>query len=168
MAFLRNALLFLLIALVPLGCSRKERGVESTARVVPAAAVSQVLGFTYTGDTAYAEVSSASLKGYYDTFRSALFADGVVKWDERYDCNHFAGYYVAKAQTGFYLANFHGRTPAQTLALGTYWYRRGGSGSGHAIVAAITERGLVFIEPQNGQEVSLTPAEQASAFLKVF
>ena len=89
-----------------------------------------------------------------------------MRWDARFDCSHFASYYVALAQTKFYLAQFQSRTAAQSLAVGTIWYQspRGP----HAIVVALTERGAVYIEPQTGAELTLTPAERASAWLKVF
>lgn len=161
-------LLFALALAVHPACSRKERTIEAGPRIVQAAELTEAFGVVYTGDVTYSQVASATLPGYYETFRAALFAEGVTKWDGRFDCNHFASYYVAKAQAAYYLATFHSRTPAQTLALGTYWYRPGGAGAGHAIVAALTERGPVYIEPQTGAELRLTPAEQASAWLKVF
>ena len=70
------------------------------------------------------------------------------------------------AQAKFYAANFHGQTKAQSLAVGTLWYH---SARGpHAIVVAITNRGVRYIEPQTGRELQLTGAERNSAFLVVF
>lgn len=138
----------------------------ATARVYSLVEVQQAMPFAICGDTGYAEVNSAWLKGYYDAFRSEIFRQGVTKWDERFDCNHFATYYAALAQTKFYLANFQSRTPAQSLAVGTFWYRS--ARGNHAIVMALTERGLLFIEPQTGAELQLAPAERASAYLKNF
>lgn len=150
------------------GCSKQpERANPAvTARVLSPADLQLQLGGTLCGDSAYAEVSSASLRPYYDEFRQALFDQGVTKWDSRFDCNHFASYYVARAQAQFYLANFQKRTAPQTLALGVIWYQspRGP----HAIVAAFTERGLLFIEPQTGGELQLSPTERANAWLKLF
>ncbi len=148
------------------GCSKQSDGPSATVRVLTAEEIRAPLGFAFCGDTAFAEVNSASLPAFYADFRQALFDQGVTKWDRRFDCNHFASYYVARAQTKFYLANFHSRTTAQTLALGVFWYQ---SARGpHAIVAAFTERGLLFIEPQTGGELQLSPAERASAWLKLF
>lgn len=167
---MRPGLLAVLLALAFAftGCERREPAASvPPARVIPAAEVSAALGFAYTGDTGYAQVRSAQLPAIYDNFRSEIFRQGVTKWDERFDCNHFAAYYVALAQTRFYIDNFHAETHAQSLAVGVFWYRpaRGGA---HAIVCAITERGAVFIEPQTGREITLTPAERASAFLVAF
>ncbi len=150
------------------GCSKSGTAAVPavTARVLTDADIRASLGAVYCGDSKYAEVSSASLRAYYDDFRQSLFDQGVTKWDDRFDCNHFAGSYVDRAQTKFYFAHFQSRTPAQTLALGVFWYQ---SARGpHAIVAAFTERGLIFIEPQTGGELQLTTAERASAWLKVF
>jgi hypothetical protein len=150
------------------GCAKQSSvaGAATTGRVLSPIDVRMELPGAYCGDAAYAQVDSSSLRAYYDDFRQALFDQGVTKWDERYDCNHFAGYYVDRAQAKFYLANFQSSTRAQTLALGVFWYQS--ARGGHAIVAAFTERGLIFIEPQTGSEVQLTPGERASAWLKVF
>ena len=149
------------------GCGKSPPPVSSaTARVYTGAELRAAVPLAFAGDTAYAEVSSAWLRAYYDQFRAEIFRQGVTKWDQRFDCNHFATYYVALAQTKFYLANFQSRTPAQTLALGTYWYQspRGP----HAVVVALTDRGTLFIEPQTGAELQLTPEQRASAWLRVF
>jgi len=119
------------------------------------------------GDTAYAEVNSKWLPRFYDCFRAELFGNGISKWDARFTCRHFATYYAALAQARFYLETFHNFEKANALALGTFWYVHP-DGSGHAIIIALTERGRVFIEPQTGREVRLTPAEQRSGFLEVF
>jgi hypothetical protein len=148
---------------VLVGCAKKDASPLSTAQVVQNPAVATQL-HGYVGDGPYAIVKAEALPAYYSEFRAQLFKEGVVKWDERFDCNHFASYYVAKAQTQFYLANFHASTPAQTLALAEVWYRPGG-GKGHAIVAAQTDRGLLFIEPQTGQVVTLSAAERSSVFM---
>ncbi len=148
------------------GCSKANQSPASTPRVLSLAEVRAALPGAICGDETFAQVNSAWLRPFYDEFRAEIFDHGVVKWDARFDCNHFAGYYTALAQTKFYLANFHSGTKAQSLAVGVYWYRPAASPTkAHAIVAALTERGLVFIEPQSGAELALTPAERASAFL---
>jgi len=37
-------------------------------------------------------------------------------------------------------------------------------GEAHAIVVALTDVGLVYIEPQTGEVLTLTPQEKASCF----
>jgi hypothetical protein len=142
-------------------CSKREQAM-STGAVVQAAAL-PLPGFK--GDTAYAVVRSDALPALYQNFRDVLNKQGLVKWDSRYDCNHFASLYIGLAQSSFTVAAWHSETNAQTLALAEVWYLPNGPPSGHAIVAAMTERGLVFIEPQTGQEIRLTLAQRQSAYL---
>lgn len=127
-----------------------------------------LLPHSVAGDELYATVSSDWILDFYLEFRKELFAKGVTKWDERFDCNHFAGYFVELAQTKFYLDNFQSRSAAQTLALGMYWYRQDSAPTSHAVVVAITEIGVRFFDPQTGKFIVLSPAERASAFLVVF
>lgn len=158
---------FMITALLalPLGCTKKDSSPLSAGTVVQNPSVDSKL-YGFVGDGPYAVVKADALPAYYDSFRKRLFDDGVVKWDERFDCNHFASYYVALAQTQYYLRNWGSTTPAQTLALAEVWYKpRWANGKGHAIVAAWSDQGLLFIEPQNGQRVTLNDAERASIFL---
>jgi hypothetical protein len=125
-------------------------------------------GFGHVGSTHVAQVRAAALPGLYSHFRDELFRLGIVRWNERFDCNQFAALYIALANARFYAANFHAETPAQSLALAEYWYRPGGSGNGHAIVLALTDRGPLFIEPQTGALLYLNPAEITSRYLVKF
>lgn len=145
------------------GCSKASGNAQSTSRVLSSVEVRGLVPNAICGDSAYAEVSSVWLAEFYETYKAELFRQGVVKYDSRFDCNHFAAYYASLAQTKFYLNNFQSWTKAQSLAVGQFWYFR--NGSGHAIVIALTERGVVFVEPQTGLEVVLTPTERQSAYL---
>lgn len=144
------------------GCGKREAALTNGDIRTPAQ-----LPAGFAGDTAYAVVRSDALPALYDNFISVLSSQGLVKWDSRYDCNHFAALYVALSQTKFAVAAWHSETKAQTLALCEVWYLQGGRpGQGHAIVGAYTERGMIYIEPQTGQQVALTPAELNSIFLR--
>jgi hypothetical protein len=144
-------------------CSKREAQL-STGEVLAAAQVQQILpGFA--GDTAYATVRSEGLPVLYQNFRDVLNKQGLVHWDSRYDCNHFAALFVALSQAKYTVAAWHGNTKAQTLALAEVWYRPGAGAGGHAIVAAVTERGLLFLEPQTGKEIPLTAAERRTIYL---
>lgn len=152
---------FCAILLVLSGCGRTERALTSGA-VVPAAQL-PLGGFR--SDTAYAVVRVDALPLLNDTFRSVLFdVSRLSKWDARYDCNHFAALYIAVAQAKFAAAAWHSNTPAQTLALAEVWYRPDRSTTGHAIVAAVTDRGLVYIEPQTGHTIVLSNTEDLSRY----
>lgn len=154
-------ILFLCLA----GCARKDIPLSSGGRVS-----GQVLAATFggaiVGDDSYAVVSRAALPAMYEMFRADLFAKGVTRWDERFDCNHFASYYVSLAQVRYFLGGFHTFAAPQSLALGVYWYKDGAFA--HALVVALTDDGIVYIEPQTGKEVVLTAKQQAGAFLKFF
>jgi len=153
---------------------RYSAGIASTAgaeavtgRVLSRAEVATLAPHAVLGDAAYAEVNSNWLPRFYEQFREELYGNGILKWDARFTCRHFASYYAALAQARYYRESFHEFQPANSLAIGTFWYTRG-DGEGHAIVVALTERGRLFIEPQSGKEVQLTPGEVGGAFLQTF
>lgn len=116
-------------------------------------------------DQTYAEVNSLWLHEFYPRFRAELFRQGVVHWDDRFNCKHFAGFYTEMAQSRYFAETFHRTAPARTLALGQIWYIRDNGQGAHAIVVAFTERGRLYIEPQTGQEVRLSVKEQASIYV---
>lgn len=155
-----------LLALV--SCAKREKSPMATGQVVTNYQLVSETGPAITADTAYAVVRHDSLPDIYASFRKEIFDKGVTKWDERFDCNHFASYYVALAQTRYYLDNWGSGSSAQTLAMGVLFYRKGGNGGGHAIVEAKTDKGVVDIEPQTGQVFVLTEAERQSVFLRLF
>lgn len=139
-----------------------------TGRVYTLAEVREMIPTMYFGDDSYAEVNSAWLKLWYGEYRAQLDRVGVVRWDVRFDCNRFVDFYSGLAQAYFYRQTFHSRTPARALALGPIWYVRDMGGGRHALIQALTERGRIFIDPQNGREIDLTPTEKASAYLQIF
>lgn len=154
------------------GCAPQTGEPMSTGRII---AASELPGWK--GDTAYGEVNSAWLKGFYIRWKADLFKKGVVKWEKRFDCNRFASHYVAEAQIAYYIENFHSFTPGRAAAVGEVWYLVGGHRAAtpstgppvaHAIVLAYTERGPVYIEPQTGKEVQLTVAERQSIYFSRF
>jgi hypothetical protein len=142
-------------------CGRQERAL-STGKVVQGYEL-PLGGFH--GDDKYAEMQSSAVPALYENFRDMLSKQGLVKWDARYDCNHFAALYVALAQSQFAVATWSSETKAQTLALAEIWYRPTPGPYGHAIVGAFTERGLIFIEPQTGQELQLTAEQRKTIYL---
>lgn len=139
-----------------------------TGRVYSLAEVREIIPTMFFGDDSYAEVNSAWLKHWYGDYRAELRRLGVVQWDVRFDCNRFVEFYSGLAQAYFYRSTFNSATAARALALGPIWYVRDGGNRRHALVQALTERGRVFIDPQTGDEVELTPTEKASAYLQVF
>ena len=162
--FAWGGIILALVVIMLAGCRKAEPASATLAGApVPAAAL-PLNGWV--GDTAYATVNSPALPALHANFKAVLFDQGLVKWDERYDCNHFASLWIALARTRYAVEAWHSSTAAQTLALAEVWYLRGGQpGRGHAIVAASTDAGLRFIEPQTGALVTLTDAERASITL---
>jgi hypothetical protein len=148
--------------------SKKKAVQSTTGRVIPAMEIYGLLGFNaLLGDESYAEVDLDWLEQFGDDYASTLHAQGVVKWDSRFDCNHFATFYAALAQMRFYREQFQSRLAAQSLAVGEMWYRPTAS-TGHAVIVAITKNGLTFIEPQTRQKVAITPEQFASRYLIKF
>lgn len=148
------------------GCGQRQEGALATGTVLPAAQLPVVQRpGDYRGDTHYAVVRSAALPELHAAFADVLAKQGLVKWDARFDCNRFAGLWIGVAQARYAVAAWHSSTPAKALALAEVWYRHPGGG-GHAIVQAITERGPVYLEPQTGAEITLTPAQEAAVFLR--
>lgn len=118
------------------------------------------------GDASYATVRSGALPKLQQHFERALAREGLVRANDRFDCNHYVGLFIALAQARWSTDNWHTRGAAQSLALAEVWYWRGGPGSGqaHAVVAAATDQGLLYFEPQTGQRLELTMPERASIF----
>ena len=155
-----RAIGWVLLLVCVTGCSKREEKL-STGATIPAV---QLPLTGPRGDSIYAVVQSAALPYLYDNFRSVLSSQGLVKWDARFDCNHFSTLYISTAQINYAVAAWHSSTPANSLALAEVWYIPTGR-SPHAIVAAQTEQGLLFIEPQTGKVITLSPSERSSIFL---
>ncbi|MCF3652408.1 hypothetical protein [Synoicihabitans lomoniglobus] len=135
-----------------------------TGRVISPTEIKSLHKKTVLGDNSYAEVNSAWLAQFNADFKSELHRLGITKWDDRFDCNRFTDLYRSLAQAHYFRVSFHRAIPAEALALGPIWYVRESSGRSHAIIQALTERGRVFIEPQTGKELVLSPRELRSTF----
>lgn len=161
-----------LLALAGAGCHTRSNGTEfspsvATGRVLGKADVRRLVPRVILGDESYAEVNSQWLPKFYPHFRAELFRLGIVRWDGNFDCNRFADLYTGVAQIVYFREAFHSSMGAQALALGPFWYRRDDGRGTHAIVQVLTEQGLIFIDPQTGIQIELTPTERASAFLQL-
>lgn len=142
-----------------------------TGRVLPAGNFQALLNSPdLPADTSYAEINSAALPQFHDWFRAKLWDLGLVKWDPKQDCDDFANLYADFMQLRFYLAQWErGTLPdAQSLAVARWWYRPDDSPYNHAINAVATERGLLFVEPQTGSVITLSPTEIQSCFRRIF
>ena len=154
--------LILICSVIISGCGPSETQLSTGKVLTP----SQLPIIGVYGDVSYSIVQSSALPFFYQDFRDILTKQGLVKWDNRYDCNHFASLYISLAQAKYAVASFQSYSTAQTLAMAEIWYRpTWAKGQGHAIVAIQTEKGLLFIEPQTGEMIVLTNMEKDSIFL---
>lgn len=171
-ALLVTGLICALLVLILAGCGKtpeRELGTPQTVSNAQLRAALSGLPAPILPDVGYAVVNSAALSGYYADYRAELFRQGVVKWEGKFDCNKFASAYAAGAQMRFYRERFHSWAPGQAAAIGEAWYVPGWArGQAHAVNLALTERGLVWIEPQTGREFTPTGAERASVSLVKF
>ena len=113
------------------------------------------------GDDTYQPVDSRWLEARYKTWRADLFRKGVVKWDERFDCNRFAAHFKADINVAYFVSTFHSRNAAQSAAVGEVWYTRD-LGGRHAVLTVLTETGWRYFDPQDGHWTSLSAAEERS------
>lgn len=90
---------------------------------------------------------------------------GIARWAPTATCTLYASRAVDLCAEEYYMASFHDVGAAPAPAIAEFWYMQGGK-SGHAIVAAYTERGLEFYDPQLGAKgkIDLTPAERSSVY----
>lgn len=116
-------------------------------------------------DRDYSLPSTQWVKVFNEWFRSKMFSFVGDKWDTRFDCDDFARFYACFCQ----LANYRSRPKARAegLAVGELFYRIDGRG-GHAINVAMTEKGIQFIEPQNGEFIQLSEIEKTTIWFVRF
>lgn len=121
--------------------------------------------YFYAADVSYSRPTLAWLTDvFWNWFWSDRTNKGLLKWDRRNDCDNFARAYAQSCE------DCHAITAGNTdegLAVGQFYYHQD-IGGVHAIVAAITEKGLTFIEPQTGAVLKLTDKEISTCFLALF
>lgn len=118
----------------------------------------------FIADAAYLLPRADWLLGEFEKYyRASLHALVGSDWSaERWDCDDFADLYAILARI------CHRRTPGSErtgLAVGSLWYTRPGVG-GHAINVALTsDKGLIFIEPQQpANQISLSATDRSTAW----
>lgn len=163
-----SALLFSSIVLAGIwGCSRRQVPV-----IRDSVASSEVRRLYFAGHyenlscAQYSKVDYAWLtSSYRDQFSKRLFADNITQWDNKFECNLFADYYKTYASIVYYNEFYSSFAGTRQLAIGEIWYHPDwAKNTGHAINFAITERGLIFVEPQTGGEVHLSRDELNSIY----
>ena len=117
-------------------------------------------------DSTYAVIKADALPDYYRWFRETLRTIGILRWDEKFDCDNFARMYADLMAARFYGSLWEGGSvpKAESPAVAVFWYRPNCGPVGHAIVRLATDKGLIAIEPQTGEVLTLTENEIASRF----
>lgn len=116
-------------------------------------------------DDTYAIPTKEWVLGEYALFyKSFLERMGTPGWRDDFDCDNFAAVFWTMAQCG------HARamTKKQGIAIGMFGYQPDGAAAGHAINVAVTDKGVIFVEPQSCKEVFLTKTEALSCSLALF
>jgi len=113
------------------------------------------------------------IKSYHDIFWNRMFAEGITKWDPRANCAVFTEEYVGGLQRAYYRDHFQSSGTALRMAVGEMWYIPDAARPdlGHAVVVAVTNRGVVYLEPQSRaapRVLSLTTAQLDSRYLRKF
>lgn len=114
-------------------------------------------------DETYAKPTNSWLfDKFYPWFKAHRWSGSLHRWSRKNDCDNFARAFCTYAQDA------HARTSgndAEALAVGEFCYHASSNVQGpHAIVCAVTEDGLIFIEPQTGERLNLTPQEISTCF----
>lgn len=82
-------------------------------------------------------------------------------WSRKNDCDNAARTFCVLAQD----AHVNTDQPDEAVAVGEFCYIASTHVQGpHAIVLAVTEDGVVFLEPQDGRRLTLSPTEIQTCF----
>lgn len=117
-------------------------------------------GYKLLVDESYAKATTGwYLQTFYPWFRRGRADLGLTGWTRKHDCDNFARAYCQAAQDCHSLSQ---ENSAEALAVGEFFYYQEKTHSNHAIVCAVTEKGLIHIEPQTGELLFLTASELLS------
>ncbi len=120
-----------------------------------------LLAPAYFADASYAKPTLAWLQGpFWTWFIAQRQAYGLNTWTRKNDCDNFARAYAQAAQDCHSVSQ--DPTNQEGLAVGEFWYH--GPNGPHAIIIAVTDKGIVYLEPQNNHQLILTPSEISSCF----
>ena len=105
------------------------------------------------------------LNGFFPAWRTERTAKGLWQYTRENDCDNYARAFCVGAQDAW--AQSHSDDD-EAVAVGEFCYVRADGAGSHCIVAAFCETGLIFIEPQTGQRLALTPTEISTCFRCAF
>ena len=134
------------------------------------------------GGANYACPTVAWLTGpCYNGFRQQLFSAGITAWMTGFNCRMFTLACLVYADACDALT-VNAAPGTDTLAIGSFWFVPGPerftglnpplagtySGEGHAVIVALTDDGIKFMDPQSGTIWDMTQGELNSARLVFF
>ena len=120
-----------------------------------------------TFDSVYAIPTKEWVLGEYSTFyKDFLTKMGLSNWHVDFDCDNFATLFFTLAQCGHARAE----TRKEGIAIGVFCYVpwNAGKNEAHAINVAVTDKGVIFLEPQTCFEKTLDLKELQSCFQVLF
>lgn len=100
---------------------------------------------------------------WYEYFEKVLDGLKITGWKSNFDCDNFALLYLALIQACHTKAN----AKTEGIAVGMIWFESDSIG-GHAVNIALTDKGWVCVEPQNGAEMILSVKEKQSCWFAYF
>jgi hypothetical protein len=120
----------------------------------------------------YLEVDQSALPVLIDSYRQELFNQGIAisditgqsGWDTRFNCTDFTDYFLGYAGAKVMVQLSNSWSVGQKPAIFALWYLPDGAKIGHSIVVVITNKGIIFIDPQLQNPVTLTLTERASVY----
>lgn len=147
-SFYRNVLIFINMKSIDVYRAVRDAGFSNAQIVI--------------SDIDYALPKTDWLTGKFYSFYQSWRADhNLNEWTMKNDCDNFASLYYAFAQ----ICHAKSNRSEQGIAVGELFYFVGADKEqGHAINIVITEKGVITIEPQNGNVQRLTADEKASSW----
>jgi hypothetical protein len=126
----------------------------------------------YLTDVSYVTPDRNWLQGkFYSTFRRNLTQNKLYQWRTYHDCDNKANKYWQFAcdchALTMMLREKQGKQIYEGIAVGVFFFKQE-TRFGHAVNFAVTEKGIEFIEPQNGRFITLTQDEKDTAWYAIF
>lgn len=100
---------------------------------------------------------------FYPFFQKELFRLKIDGWSQKFDCEDYAKMFKTLMQA----CHQNSDGDAEGIAVAEIHYKRD-SGDNHAINAIITDKGLIFLEPQTGESLVLSENEEKSIYFVNF
>lgn len=123
-------------------------------------------------DVDYATPSRSWLQGqFYRMFMKNLSQNNLYTWRTYHDCDNKSFKYWMFAcdchALTMMLREKQGLPVYEGIAVGVFFFKQE-TRFGHAVNFAITEKGIEFIEPQNGRFINLTQTEKDTSWFAIF